>query len=342
MRPFTYARATGLAQAVRLGQQTGQGQTDAPVQFLAGGTTLYDLMKLDVMVPEQLVDLGPLRATHSEITPRPDGLRLGALAKMAHVAAHPIVQGHYPALAESLQLAASAQLRNMATLGGNVLQRTRCTYFRDPSWAACNKRNPGSGCAALTGFNRNHAVLGTDSSCIAQYPGDWAVALMALEAQVDITGPQGARRLPFASLHRSAEGQPQLETNLRPGEVITAFFIPATAWARRSVYVKIRDRASYEFAIASTAVALEMDGEVVHQVRIGLGGMAYRPWRAHGAEAVLTGKPLTEANAEAAGRAAMTGAVGHGQNDYKVELGQQTVVRALMQAKAMPTPSMKA
>ena len=299
MRAFSYARAADLAQAVQLGQRTGQGQTDAPVQFLAGGTTLYDLMKLDVLVPDHLVDLTPLRASHAAITPGPDGLRLGALARMAHVAAHPVVRSAYPALAESLQLAASAQLRNMATLGGNVLQRARCTYFRDPSWTACNKRTPGSGCAALTGFNRNHAVLGTDSSCIAQYPGDWAVALMALEAELDVTGPQGARRLPFAALHRAPEGQPHLETTLRPGEVITAFFIPASAWAQRSVYVKVSDRASYEFAIASAAVALEMDGDVVHQVRIGLGGMAYRPWRAHGAEAVLTGKPLTDAAAEA-------------------------------------------
>jgi xanthine dehydrogenase YagS FAD-binding subunit len=342
MRPFSYTRAADLAQAVHLGQQTGQGQTDAPVQFLAGGTTLYDLMKLDVMVPGQLVDLAPLRPSLSEITPTAQGLRLGALAKMSHVAAHPVVQASYPALAQSLELAASAQLRNMATLGGNVLQRTRCSYFRDPSWAACNKRNPGSGCAALTGFNRNHAVLGTDNSCIAQYPGDWAIALMALEARVDLTGPQGSRRLPFASLHRSAEGQPQIETNLRPGEVIIAFFIPATNWAQRSVYVKVRDRASYEFAIASAAVALEMEGEVVRQVRIGLGGMAYRPWRAEGAEAALTGKPLTEGNAELAGQAALAGAVGHGHNDYKLVLGRQTVVRALLQAKALPTTSRKA
>jgi xanthine dehydrogenase YagS FAD-binding subunit len=338
MRPFSYARATDLAQAVRLGQHTGQGQTDAAVQFLAGGTTLFDLMKLDVMVPEHLVDLTPLRAAHAAITSGEDGLRLGALARMAHVAAHPVVRSDYPVLAESLQLAASAQLRNMATLGGNVLQRTRCTYFRDPTWTACNKRNPGSGCAALSGFNRNHAVLGTDTSCIAQYPGDFAVALMALEAEIDLTGSDGTRRLPFASLHRSPDGQPHLETDLRSGEVITGFFIPANIWAQRSVYVKVRDRASYEFAIASAAVALAMDGDVVRQVRIGLGGMAYRPWRAHGAEAVLTGKPLTEAAAEAAGRAAMEGAVGHGHNDYKLALGQQTVVRALMQAKAMPAP----
>jgi xanthine dehydrogenase YagS FAD-binding subunit len=342
MRPFSYARAADLAQAVRLGQHTGQGQTDAQVQFLAGGTTLYDLMKLDVMVPERLVDITPLRAMHAAVTPNAAGLRLGALARMAHVAAHPTVRSDYPVLAQSLQLAASAQLRNMATLGGNVLQRTRCTYFRNPSWTECNKRTPGSGCAALTGFHRNHAVLGTDASCIAQYPGDFAVALMALEAEIDLTGPQGSRRLPFASLHRAAEGRPHLETNLRPGEVITAFFIPATSCAQRSAFVKVRDRASYEFAIASAAVALEMDGDVVRQVRIGLGGMAYRPWRAQAAEAVLTGKPLTETSADAAGRAAMEGAVGHGHNDYKLALGHQTVVHALMEAKAMPTPSRKA
>lgn len=341
MRPFSYARAADLAQAIRLGQHSGQGQSDAPVQFLAGGTTLYDLMKLDVAVPERLVDLAPLRATHATITPTAAGLRLGALARMAHVAAHPTVRSDYPVLAQSLQLAASPQLRNMATLGGNVLQRTRCTYFRDPSWTECNKRTPGAGCAALTGFNRNHAVLGTDASCIAQYPGDFAVALMALEAEIDLAGPQGSRRLPFASLHRAAQGQPHLETNLRPGEVITAFFIPATPWAQRSTYVKVRDRASYEFAIASAAVALELNGDVVRQVRIGLGGMAYRPWRAQAAEAVLTGKPLTETAADAAGRAAMEGAVGRGHNDYKLELGRQTVVRALMEAKAMPTPSRK-
>ncbi len=341
MRAFSYTRAADLTQAVQLGQRTGQGQTDASVQYLAGGTTLYDLMKLDVMVPAHLVDLAPLGATHSAITPAAEGLRLGAFAKMAHVAAHPAVRNDYPVLAESLQLAASAQLRNMATLGGNVLQRTRCTYFRDPSWTACNKRTPGSGCAALTGFNRNHAVLGTDASCIAQYPGDFAVALMALEAQLDLAGAQGSRRIPFASLHRAADGQPHLETTLQPGEIITAIFVPATAFAQRSVYVKVRDRASYEFAIASAAVALDLEGDIVRQVRIGLGGMAYRPWRAHGAEATLTGKPLTDAAAEDAGHAAMEGATGHGQNDYKLALGRRTVVRALMQAKALQIPGKK-
>lgn len=336
MRPFTYDRAEDPAQAARLGRLTGQGQVDAPVQFLAGGTSLIDLMKLDVLTPERVVDIIPLHATHAAIEARPDGLRLGALAKMSAVAAHPGVLADYPAIAQSLQLAASAQLRNMATLGGNVLQRTRCTYFRDTSWTACNKRNPGSGCAAIAGVNRNHAVLGVDGSCIAQYPGDWAVALVALGAQVDLNGPQGPRQLPFASLHRPVASQPHIETNLRPGEVITAFTVPAGAWTRRSAYVKVRDRASYEFAIASAAVALDMDGDTVRQARVGLGGMAYQPWRSHEAEALLAGKPLTEANAQAAATAALAGAVTHGGNDYKPELGRRTLVRALMQARTMP------
>ena len=335
MRPFSYARAATAGDAARLGQFTGQGQTDAPVQFLAGGTTLYDLMKLDVLTPQRLVDITPLRAEGAEIASGPDGLRLGAAAKMAAVAGHPAVLAQYPAIAESLQLAASAQIRNMATLGGNVLQRTRCTYFRDTSWAACNKRSPGSGCAALTGVNRNHAVLGVDGSCIAQYPGDWAVALVAFDAGVELTGPQGARTIPFSTLHRPAGGQPHIETTLRPGEVITAFTVSSGPWTRRSTYVKVRDRASYEFAIASVAVALDMDGDVVRQARIGLGGMAYRPWRAEAAEAALAGKTLDGSTAEAAAAAALEGAVTHGQNGYKPELGRRTVVRALMQAKAM-------
>ncbi|HEY1433007.1 MAG TPA: xanthine dehydrogenase family protein subunit M [Stellaceae bacterium] len=336
MRPFIYERAADLAQASRLGLETGQGQTDAPVQFLAGGTTLIDLMKLDVLRPERVVDITSLRGSHAVIETGPNGLRLGAFAKMSAVAAHSAVLASYPAIAESLQLAASAQLRNMATLGGNVLQRTRCPYYRDPSWRACNKRNPGSGCAAIVGFNRNHAVLGVDQSCISQYPGDFGVALVALDAEVDLSGPQGARRIPFASLHKPVEGEPHIETTLMPGEVITAFHVPAGEWTRRSLYLKVRDRASYEFANASAAVALEMDGEIVRQARIGLGGMAYRPWRSHEAEAVLTGKPLTEANAEAAARVALRGAVTHGHNDYKPELGRRTLVRTLMQAKSIP------
>jgi xanthine dehydrogenase YagS FAD-binding subunit len=334
MRPFAYERADDIGQAARQGRDTGQGQTDAQTLYLAGGTTVIDLMKLDVLRPRRLVDITPLQTRHSAIEAGPDGLHLGALAKMSAAADHRDVLHDYPMIAESLQLAASAQLRNMATLGGNVLQRTRCPYYRDPSWTACNKRDPGSGCSAVGGFNRNHAVLGVDDACIAQYPGDFATALAALDAQVELSGPEHQRLVAFETLHRPA-GQPHLETTLAPGEVITAFQIPAGAWTRRSLYLKIRDRQSYEFAIASAAVALDLDGDVVRQVRIGLGGMAYRPWRAHEAEALLTGQPLTEANAEAAAGAALAGAVTHGDNAYKPELGRRTLVRALMQAKAM-------
>jgi xanthine dehydrogenase YagS FAD-binding subunit len=339
MRPFTYDRAGDLLEASRLGRDTGQGQTDAPVQFLAGGTTLIDLMKLDVLRPQRVVDISPLRSSHAAIELTPDGLYLGAFATMSKVADHPGIGREYPMIADSLRLAASAQLRNMASLGGNVLQRTRCPYFRDPSWPACNKRKPGSGCTAIDGFNRNHAVLGVDQSCISQYPGDLGVTLAALDARIDVSGPSGARRLEFAALHRPADGAPHIENSLSPGEIITGFHVPAGPWARRSLYLKVRDRTSYEFALASAAVALAIDGGVVQQARIGLGGVAYRPWRSQEAEAVLAGKPLTEAIAETAARAAFAGAVTHGGNDFKPELGRRTLVRALLQAGALSVPA---
>jgi xanthine dehydrogenase YagS FAD-binding subunit len=332
MRPFAYERADDAALATRYA--TAQGQTDAPVQFLAGGTTLIDLMRLDVLRPEWVVDITPLRDRHSEIEVGPGGLRLGAFAAMSTVADDPGVKAGYPALAQSLMLAASPQLRNMATLGGNVLQRTRCPYYRDPSWSECNKRAPGTGCAAIKGVNRQNAVLGVDEKCIAQYPGDFGVALVALEADVELAGPGATRRIPFHTLHRPA-GQPHLEHTLQPGEVITAFRIPRGPLARRSLYLKIRDRQSYEFAIASAAVGLDIDGGVVKQVRIGLGGMAYRPWRADDAERSLVGKRLTEDTARTAADIALRGAVTHGANDYKPELGRRTLVRALMQASEM-------
>ncbi len=215
------------------------------------------------------------------------------------------------------------------------LQKTRCPYFRDPSWSACNKRVPGSGCSAIGGFNRNHAVLGVDGSCIAQYPGDFAVALIALEGQVDLRGPEGFRRIPFASLHAPADGHPHIETTLKSGEVISGFFVPAAAWNRRSLFLKIRDRASYEFAIASAAVALDMDGDIVRHARIALGGVAYRPWRSQDAEQALVGKILSDANAETAAARALQTAKTHGHNDYKPELARRTIVRALLQARAM-------
>jgi len=318
-----------------MGSGTGQGQTDAPVQFLAGGTTLIDLMKLDVLRPNTVVDLGSLMAPREPVSFGHDGLILSAFARMSRVAAHPAVATHYPVIAQSLQLAASAQLRNMATLGGNVLQKTRCPYYRDPSWQACNKRAPGSGCSALTAPNRNHAILGVDDSCIAQYPGDFAVALIALDAKVDLAGPRGSRSISFADLHTAANGQPHIETTLHPGEIITAFHIPAGAWMRRSLYLRIRDRASYEFAISSVAVALDLQGGMVSQARIALGGMAYRPWRANAAEVYLAGKRLTPEAAASAAATALSGAKTHGHNDYKPELAKRTIVRALLEAQAL-------
>jgi xanthine dehydrogenase YagS FAD-binding subunit len=334
MRPFAYERAADAGEAARLGHDTGQGQTVARTQFLAGGTTLIDLMKLDVLRPEQVVDINPLEAAHSAIEAGPEGLGLGALARMSAAADHPAVRQGYPVIAQALDQAASAQLRNMASLGGNLLQRTRCPYYRDTSWAACNKRRPGSGCAAISAVNRNHAVLGVDDSCISQYPGDLAVALIALDAELELQG-QRARRLPLAELHRPPGGRPDVETNLEPGEVITAIRVPAGPWTRRSLYLKVRDRASYEFGIASAAVALDLDGGRVRQARIGLGGMAYRPWRAREAEAVLAGKPLTPELAQAAAEEALKGAVTHGGNDYKPELGRRTLVRALLEAQRL-------
>jgi xanthine dehydrogenase YagS FAD-binding subunit len=340
MRSFEYLQAHDLDEATRLGARTGQGQTDAAAQYLAGGTTLIDLMKLDVLRPSALIDLRALRSNdRSGISAGSDGLHLSAFASMAAVADHPEVQRSYPLIADSLKLAASPQLRNMATLGGNVLQRTRCPYFRDPSWPMCNKRAPGSGCQAIGSFNRNHAILGTDSSCIAQYPGDFAVALIALDTSIEVAGSRGFRRRPFQELHVGPAGHPEIETSLRAGEIITAFHIPAGPWTARSLYLKVRDRASYEFAIASCAVAMALDGETVHTVRLGLGGMAYRPWRAHEAEAILTGKPLTAALARKAAAAALAGAQTHGHNDYKRELAQRVIVRALLEAKAMTLPA---
>lgn len=335
MDSFEYQRAVALPDAVKLGRQTGQGEVGAPAQFLAGGTTLVDLMKLHVLTPAHVVDINALRDKYAAITIDEKGLTLGAFASMADAANHAQVNAHFPAIAQSLRLAASQQIRNMATLGGNLLQRTRCTYFRDVTWKACNKRTPGSGCAALGGVNRNHAVLGVDDSCISQYPGDFAVALLALDAELDVVGPGGARRLPLGELHRAPEGKPHLEHTLKPGEVITAIRVPAGSWTRRSTYVKVRDRESYEFAIASAAVALDVVGTTIRAARIGLGGMAYRPWRAAAAEAALAGKAPDAASFEAAARLALDGAVTHGHNDYKPELGRRVVLRALSAAAQM-------
>jgi xanthine dehydrogenase YagS FAD-binding subunit len=335
MLPFSYRRADSADAAVKMAaaEQTGGAAVAASTQYLAGGTTLIDLMKLQVMRPDTLVDINPLsRERYGRIVAGVDGLHLGALAHMAEAAEHPAVLRDYPVIAQSLMLAASQQIRNMATLGGNVLQRTRCSYFRDISWAACNKRTPGSGCAALEGVNRAHAVLGTSDACIATYPGDFAQALVALDAMVETAGPDGRRTIRFAALHRQPGESPDTETTLAPGELITGFAVPAGPWTRRSLYLKIRDRESYEFALASAAVALDLADGVVRQARIALGGVATVPWRAREAEAALSGRPLDEAAAEAAAEVAFAGARTHAHNAFKVPLGKQTLVRALLQA----------
>lgn len=334
MRRFAYTRAGSLAEAARAGPDTGSGEVGAPTAFLAGGTTLIDLMKLDVLHPGKVVDLGGLAGEFSDIESGPAGLGLGAFATMSAVGDNADVRRDYPVIAQSLNLAASAQLRNMATLGGNLLQRTRCPYYRDVTWAACNKREPGSGCSALHGVNRNHAVLGVSETCISQYPGDLAVALVALDARLNVSGPQGARSIAVGDLHRSSD-DPARETTLAPGEIITRIHVPAGPWTRRSLYLKIRDRESYEFAVSSAAVALDIQAGVVRAARIGLGGMAYRPWRARDAEAALVGAPLTQASAEAAAKVALAGAVTHGGNAYKPELARRTLVRALLSAAAL-------
>jgi xanthine dehydrogenase YagS FAD-binding subunit len=327
MRAFDYVRAGDAASAVHL--------AGSDSSYLAGGTTLLDLAKLDVMRPKTVIDVNDLRAQFGSIVSGADGIHLGAFVHMAEAAEHPAIRDAYPMVAQSLQLAASQQIRNMATLGGNVLQRTRCSYFRDPSWAHCNKRVPGSGCAALTGVNRKHAVLGASDACIAAYPGDFAQALIALDATVDIVGANGTRVMPFVDLHVAPGSTPARETTLAQGDLITGFTIPALSWAKRSLYLKIRDRQSYEFALASAAVALDLNGGTVREARVALGGVATKPWRAREAEAALAGQPLTENTAMRAAGAAFMGAVAHGDNAFKIELGKRTLVRALLQAAAM-------
>jgi xanthine dehydrogenase YagS FAD-binding subunit len=335
MRPITYQRAGDPSAAIQAlaAAEPGSSLTEAPIQALAGGTTLIDLMKLAVMRPSTLVDINPLAGSWSEIDPEGGKLKLGALARMSDAAAHPQVQQFYPVIAESLKLAASPQLRNMATLGGNVLQRTRCTYFRDISYPDCNKRNPGSGCAAMEGFNRPHAVLGTSDACIATYPGDFAQALIALDATVEIAGKSGARSMPFAELHRPPGDTPQIETTLQPGELISGFTIEGR-WPR-SIYLKVRDRQSYEFALASVAVALDVQDGAVRDARVALGGVATVPWRARDAEALLKGERLDDGLAQRVAEAALAGAAARKHNAFKIDLGRRVVAHALQRAARM-------
>lgn len=337
MRPFIYQRATdttSTANALVASTTTSNNPlTEANAQPLAGGTTLLDLMKLDVMRPAIVVDINGLAANWSTVSIDGGNLKLGALARMSDVAANPAIQRQYPVIAQSLALAASPQLRNMASLGGNVLQRTRCTYFRDISYQACNKRNPGSGCAALDGFNRTHAVLGTSDQCIATYPGDFAQALIALDATVEIMSKSGLRRIPFSELHKAPGDSPQVETTLANGELISGFAVQRP-WPR-SVYLKVRDRESYEFALASAAVALDVRDGTISDARIALGGVATLPWRSRDAETLLKGQKFDDDLAQRAAEAAFTGASARQHNAFKIALGKRVVARALHEAATM-------
>ena len=324
MKPFTYLRVEDPNQA--LAQLTLQGDT----KFLAGGTNLIDLMKMGVETPAHLVDINRLPLASIEKLPAGKGIRLGALARNSDVAAHPLVRDGYPVLSQAILGGASPQLRNAATIGGNLMQRTRCYYFTDPAFTQCNKRDPGSGCGALNGFNRIHAVLGQSDRCIATNPSDMNVALAALDAVVRVRGPHGEREIAMADFHRLPGDTPHVDTNLQPDELITAVDLPALRFARRSTYLKMRDRATYAFALVSVAAALDLGANgTIREARIALGGVAHKPWRALDAERQLSGKPANESSFKAAAETALANAKGYPYNTFKIELAKRSIVRAL-------------
>ena len=325
MRPFTYARATDVPSAVQ------EVSSHEGAKFIAGGTNLLDLMKIDVMRPRHLVDISRIALNTIEENAE-GGLRLGALATNADTAYHELVEKRYPLLSHAILAGATGQLRNMATNGGNLLQRTRCYYFYDAA-TPCNKRDPGSGCSALNGYNRDLAILGTSEHCIATHPSDMAVALAALEAKVQVTGKQGDRTIPLAEFHRLPGDTPHLDTNLLSDEIITAIDLPAKGFAEHYAYLKLRDRASYAFALVSVAAALELEGDMVKEVRVALGGVAHKPWRITAAETSLRGQRGTKENFRQLAEAYLEGAKGYGHNDFKIELAKRAIVRALEQAQ---------
>ena len=327
MRAFAYTRATDVSGAVAAAR-------DPDVKFLGGGTNLLDLMKMGVEHPGHLVDV--TRLPLAAIEERESGLRLGATARNSDVANHPLVRQRYRVLSEALVAGASPQLRNMATMGGNLMQRTRCAYFYDPTFAECNKRVPGSGCAALQGYHRMHAILGASEACIATHPSDAAVALAALDAVVRVVGPGGERAIPIVDFHRLPGDTPQLDTNLRGDELITAIELPALPFGRRSHYLKVRDRNSYAFALVSVAAALDLDGQgVIRQARLALGGVAHKPWRVAEAEQRLVGQRPGDGAWRAAAEAAVAGARPRRDNVFKVELARRSIARALATTAAL-------
>jgi xanthine dehydrogenase YagS FAD-binding subunit len=334
MHPFSYTRPSDVSVAIN----ELAGPTVA--RLIAGGTNILDLMKANVEQPNRLVDINQLPFSAIEEL-EGGGLRLGALVTNADTAYHPLVEQRYPLLSETILAGASAQLRNMATNGGNLFQRTRCYYFYDTAMP-CNKRNPGSGCGALGGYNRIHAILGTEVTsadrsdrsvhCIATHPSDMAVALAALEAVVQVTGPTGDRTVPIASFHRLPGSEPQFDNTLRPDEIVTAIDLPAKGFPDYHTYLKLRDRASYAFALVSVAVGVEMEGDLITDARIALGGVAHKPWRKPEAEQLLIGKTATKENFRPVAEALIEGATGYGHNTFKINLAKHAIVRALGQA----------
>ncbi len=320
MTPFSYARAGDLAEALRLG-------APASTAYLGGGTNLVDLMRETIERPITLVDVTGLSDAIDETDG--GGLLISAGVRNTALAEHRTVRTRYPALARAILAGASPQIRNMATVGGNLLQRTRCTYFYDTDSSRCNKRAPGTGCDAVDGFNRIHAILGASTACIATHPSDMCVALAALDATVHLQGSSGARTLPFTELHRLPGDHPEVETVLEPGELITAVELPALPLAANSTYRKVRDRASYAFALVSVAAAIELDGDRIKDVRIALGGVAHKPWRALKAEASLRGGPATEQAFRAAAQAELADAAPLRDNGFKVELATRTIAAVL-------------
>jgi xanthine dehydrogenase YagS FAD-binding subunit len=323
MNPFTYSRAADADQAVTAISSKPQGK------FLGGGTNLIDLMKMGVETPNEVVDIN--RLPLGQIEELPDkGLRIGALARNSDVAKHELIKTRYPVLSEALLSGASPQLRNMATVGGNLLQRTRCYYFYDPAFPACNKRKPGSGCGALEGYNRIHAILGQSKHCIATHPSDMCVALAALDAVVRVRGPKGEREIAFADFHRLPGDTPERDTNLGPDELIIAVDLPAMPFAARSHYIKVRDRASYAFALVSVAAALDLgSNKKINAARLALGGVAHKPWRANAAEKKLIGQEANEKTFRAAAEAELEPAKGYKYNSFKSELAKRAITRAL-------------
>jgi xanthine dehydrogenase YagS FAD-binding subunit len=329
METFSYVKAPSIDKALASAQQA---------KFIAGGTTLVDLMKLNVETPKTLVDINLLPLDKIEALPT-GGLRIGALVRNSDLAWNADVQKSYAVLSEALLSGASPQLRNMATTGGNLLQRTRCMYFREPSAGTpggygCNKRTPGSGCAAMEGFNRMHAVLGTSEHCIATHPSDMCVAMAALEAVIHVEGPKGKRMIAFADFHKLPGDTPHIENALEPGDLVTYVDLPKPVEGSKSTYLKLRDRASYEFALASAAIVVRVDSGHIRYIRVAMGGVGTKPWRSHEAEAALLGKPANADAFKAAAEAALAKARPQKDNAFKVELAKRCLVRSLKTATA--------